>query len=69
MSKKLPVDGFEWVEDLSTIDEDFIKKIMMKIVIQDISLKQTLNIQKNYILYTVIYHFYQKEWKLINVKS
>ena len=25
MFKKLPVDGFEWVEDLSTIDEDFIK--------------------------------------------
>ena len=25
MSKKLPVDGFEWVEDLSTIDEDFVK--------------------------------------------
>ena len=25
MSKKLPVDGFEWVEDLSIIDEDFIK--------------------------------------------
>ena len=25
MSKKLPVDGFEWVEYLSTIDEDFIK--------------------------------------------
>ena len=25
MSKKLPVDGFEWIEDLSTIDEDFIK--------------------------------------------
>ena len=25
MSKKLPVDGFEWVEDLCTIDEDFIK--------------------------------------------
>ena len=27
MSKKLPVDGFEWVEDLSKIDEDFIKKL------------------------------------------
>ena len=27
-----------------------------------------LNIQKNYILYTVIYRSYQKEWKLINVK-
>ena len=25
MPKKLPVDGFEWVEDLSVIDEDFIK--------------------------------------------
>ena len=25
MSGKLPVDGFEWVEDLSVIDEDFIK--------------------------------------------
>ena len=25
MSEKLPVDGFEWVEDLSVIDEDFIK--------------------------------------------
>ena len=25
MSKKLPVDGFEWVEDLSIIDEYFIK--------------------------------------------
>ena len=26
MSEKLPVDGFEWVEVLSTIDEDFVKK-------------------------------------------
>ena len=25
MLQKLPVDGFEWVEDLSVIDEDFIK--------------------------------------------
>ena len=25
MSQKLPVDGFEWVEDLSVIDENFIK--------------------------------------------
>ena len=25
MSKQLPVDGFEWVEDLSVIDEYFIK--------------------------------------------
>ena len=25
MSEKLPVDGFEWIEDISKIDEDFIK--------------------------------------------
>ena len=63
MSKILPVDGFEWVEDLSTIDEDFIKKYD-EVSDVDISLKKMLNIQKNYILYTVIYHSYQKE--LIN---
>ena len=37
MSEPLPVDGFEWMEDLSKIDEDFIKKTMMKIVIKDIT--------------------------------
>ena len=26
MSEPLPVDGFEWMEDQSKIDEDFIKK-------------------------------------------
>ena len=27
MSKKLPVDGFEWVDDLSMFAEDFYKKL------------------------------------------
>ena len=27
MSEPLPVDGFNWEEDLSKIDEDFIKKL------------------------------------------
>ena len=31
MSEKLPVDDLEWVDDISEIDENFIK-IMMKIV-------------------------------------
>ena len=26
MSEPLPVDGFDWIKDLSKIDEDFIKK-------------------------------------------
>ena len=25
MSQKLPVDGFKWIEDVSEIDEDFIR--------------------------------------------
>ena len=37
-SQKLPVNGFELVEELSQFNEDFIK-IMMKIVIRDIFLK------------------------------
>ena len=28
-----------------------------------------LNILKNYMIYIVIYHSYQKEWKMINVKN
>ena len=39
MSEPLPVDGFKWVKNQSKIDEDFIKKTMMKLVIKDIFLK------------------------------
>ena len=38
MSELLSVNGFNWMEDPSTIDEDFIKT-MMKIVVKDIYLK------------------------------
>ena len=46
MSQKLPVNGFKWVKQkmLSKFNEDFIKN-MMKIVIQDIYLKQISSIQ------------------------
>ena len=41
ISQKLPVDGFEWVEenDLSKFNASFIKKTMMKTIIRDILLK------------------------------
>ena len=39
MSEPLPVDGFDRIKNLSKIDEDFIKKTMVKIVIKDIFLK------------------------------
>ena len=61
MSQKLPVKGFKWVKEkkLSEFNEDFIKNLM-KIVIQDIFLKQILIIQKNYLTVIKIYHFYLK---------
>ena len=39
MSQKLPVYNFKWVEDTSRINEEFIKKIIMKITKKDIFLK------------------------------
>ena len=38
MSKKLPINGFKWENDLSRFNETFIK-IIMKIVMWDIFLK------------------------------
>ena len=37
-TKKLPVNGFEWENDLSRFNERFIKKITMKIAIYNIFL-------------------------------
>ena len=66
MSKKLPVNGFKWIDNNETaelvINEDFIK-IMMKIMIKVIFLKLMLNTKKNYTNYIVIYRSYLKEWK------
>ena len=66
MSKKLPVNGFKWIDNNETagpvISEDFMKN-MMKIMIKVIFLKWMLNIQKDYTNYMVIYRSYQNEWK------
>ena len=45
MSEKLPVDGFEWVDDISEIDENFIRNYNEDS--NAISLKKTLYIQRN----------------------
>ena len=47
MSKKLPVNGFKRENDLSRFNENFIK-IIMKIVMQDIFLRQIQSILNNY---------------------
>ena len=64
MSHKLPVKGFKWVKKkkLLEFNEDF-KKNMMEIKIPDIFLKQILIIQKNYLIFIKIYHFYLKKLK------
>ena len=51
MSQKLPVNGFKWANDLSRINEDFIKNYSQ-------------NSDIGYFLEVVlikIYHFYRKE--------
>ena len=62
MSQKLPVNNFEWIEDTSQFNKDFIKSIIKK-VMKDIFSKLMLNTLKNYMNFIMTYHFYQKEKK------
>ena len=52
MSEKLPINGFKWVNDISEINEKFLKSY---------DKKKMLIIQVNYINYIVTCHFYLKE--------
>ena len=62
MSQKLPVNNFKWIDI-------FHKKTIMKKVMKDISLKLMLNIVEIYIIFIIIYHFYQEEWTFKKLKS
>ena len=68
MSQKLPVDGFQLVENTPPFEEDLIKTTK-KMVIQDMFLKLMLNNLNSYTNYTMVYHFYQKEQKLKSEKN
>ena len=59
--QKLPVENFEWERNISNFDESFTKKIIVKIVIKNISLKSMLNTLNNCTIHTMIYHFKLKE--------
>ena len=56
MSKKLPVDNFKWVDDLSMFTEDFIKSYDEE---SDIGYLLVVDVEypKIFIYYMVIYHF------------
>ena len=54
MLQKLPANNFEWIEDTSQFNKDFIK-------MKDIFSKLMFSILKNYMNFTMVYHFYHKE--------
>ena len=60
ISQKLPVNNFEWVEDVSRINEEFIKNYNENSN-KGYILEVVLNTLKNYTIYIVIYHCYLKE--------
>ena len=60
MSQMLLVNDFKWVEDISEINRDFIKAIMIKVT-KDVFLKLMFNIPKIYITFTTIYPFCLKQ--------
>ena len=68
MSQKPPANNFKWVEDLLKFNESFIKIYDENIdegYIFEVDVeytKELFNLHKSY-------HFYQKEKKIINVKS
>ena len=68
MSEKLPVNDFNWVEETSQFNKDFIKAII-KIVTSDILLKLMSNILKNCINVIIIYFFCLKEQKTKKLKN
>ena len=60
MSQKLPKNNFKWVEDTSKINEEFINNYnenSNKGYIIEVDVKYP----KNYMIYIVIYHFYQEK--------
>ena len=61
MPQKLPVNKFEWIENTSQFNEDFLQRIIVKRVMNDIFLKLMLNILKIYMSFIMIYHYYQTE--------
>ena len=60
MSQKLPLGGFRRVGNKSKLNEDFIKNSNEKSD-KDIFVKSMFSILKNYLSFTVIYNFNQKE--------
>ena len=61
MSQQLPVNNFEWISDTSQINEDFIKKTIMKKLMNDTFLNLAINILKTHMNFIMFQYFYFKE--------
>ena len=68
MSQKLSVKNFEWIEYTSQFNEDFVKSYNEESD-EGISSKLIFSILKNYMNFIMIYHFYQRKWKLNKSKG
>ena len=68
MLPKSPVNKFEYKEDASQFNEDFIKKTIKKKRMKDISSKLMFSILKNYLNFIMICHFYLKKKKIEKVE-
>ena len=62
ISQKLPVNNFQWIEDTSQFNKDFIKPITKK-VMKHIFSKLMFNILKNYI------NFMKKEPEIMKTEN
>ena len=60
MSQKPPVNSFEWIEDTSQFNEDYIKKYNEEID-KGIFFKLMFNILKSYMNVIMINHFYLRD--------
>ena len=59
MSQQLPVNNFEWIEETSEFNEDFIKNYNEES--DEGYFLRLINTQNSYMDFIMIYHFYQKE--------
>ena len=63
MSQKLPVNYFEWIEETSQFNEDFIKNYNDKSD-EGYFLEVDIQYQENYVYFIMACHSYQEEWRL-----
>ena len=68
MSQKLPVNNFEWIEETSRFNEDFLKNFNDESD-EGYFLEMIFNIPWKYMNFIITYHFYPKERNLKKSKS